>query len=150
MVISLPEPLDEHVHSLADGRHQTEDLAGPRESPEGSDDPGHAVGDVRDAIGDDAQAFHLVRGLTREATQILGEAVGLAHQGAQLLGDDGEHGLQTPGHSDERDEQDDDRDGDRRPASRRNELPRGHDDGIIGATGPKVNESVDFPDEAFL
>src|SRR5438093_8100237 len=90
MVVSLflPDAIDERLHAVLDPARHADDLPGACQAAHQSHEPRDPVGDALDLLGHGTDALELPTRLARERADVLGQRVGLAHEGPQLLLDD--------------------------------------------------------------
>src|SRR5438093_889941 len=95
MVISLflSEALNEHPQALLEPHRHADQLPGARQAAQHPHEPREPIGHALDLVGHRADALELAARLADEPADVLGQRVGLAHKGPELLCDDRQHAL---------------------------------------------------------
>src|SRR5262249_5092657 len=88
MVVSLSEPLNEHIDPLLEPDRHAHDLARASQAAQRPDDATDRAGDVVDSIGDGPDALQLAARIAGQGPHILGERDRLADDRPELLLDD--------------------------------------------------------------
>src|SRR5947209_3871006 len=95
MVISLflSEALNEHPQALLEPHCHADELPGARQAAQHPHEPREPIGHALDLVGHRADALELAARLADEPADVLGQRVGLAHEGPELLCDRRQHAL---------------------------------------------------------
>src|SRR5262245_38637771 len=143
MVVSLPEPVNEHVDTLLESDRHAHNLARASQPAQRPDDPTDRAGDFVDPVGDGSDTLELAARVAGQGPHVLGERDRLTDDRPELLLDDRQDRLGTPGHPPEGPHRRHERQQQRQGRQREEQLdPERHGLELLVENRTKVNETT--------